>query len=59
WCDRRDGCGPGAAWLQRPDRRAMGMPVVPVVPVCQLLAPSDGRSGQSRGVSRGGADGLL
>ncbi|MEO5679496.1 MAG: hypothetical protein ABIS47_07505, partial [Acidimicrobiales bacterium] len=28
WCHRRDGCGPGVAWLGRPDRRSMGLPLL-------------------------------
>lgn len=27
WCVRRDGCQPGTAWLGRPDRRSMGLPL--------------------------------
>jgi len=27
WCDRREGCPPGAGWLRRPDHRSMGLPL--------------------------------
>jgi hypothetical protein len=27
WCDRRQVCEPGTTWLQRPDRRSMGLPL--------------------------------
>jgi len=40
WCDHRGGCRPGTAWLCRPDRRAMGLPVHAWSPAGSPAGPS-------------------